>query len=320
MLHQTLHFLAPHRQQLQPADASFCVFNGSLLPRRNAGFTLMEILVAIGILAVGAIAVASIFPSAIYMQKQAVNETLGHQYIRSADAMLQGRGLRGEVLIEATDNITAGYPGTTQEEFAVYGLNHIDVSTSPAEINTGAAYADSLLARWSMFDRSFPSRVAAVVDRSYYWVPLIQRGPEASELVADWNVFAFLTRPATSGATFTDHSGSYASANVGEMTPMTSTPQVYRYPVTYSGNVLTIGAVTAGIPNVGEKILGDNGQVFKIISRNLTGTEFTVTPSPDNSFKNLEAFWFVGPDDDGNSAFADLRELSNNIVRLPPLY
>lgn len=67
---------------------------------RRAGFTLTEVLIAMGILALGIVAVASLFPTAALLQKEAVNETLRQNHIRSGDAILEGVGINNITLLE----------------------------------------------------------------------------------------------------------------------------------------------------------------------------------------------------------------------------
>ncbi len=81
-------------------------------PRRS-GFTLSEVLVSIGILALGTVAVASLFPTAAFLQKEAVKETLRQNHVRSADAILEGVGLNNTTLLEFTELMESrpvGYP------------------------------------------------------------------------------------------------------------------------------------------------------------------------------------------------------------------
>ncbi len=129
-------------------------------------FTLIEVLIALSVLALGITAVASLFPTAALLQKQAVNETLRQNHTRSSDAILQGIGLRNNVLLNFTRFIeiqptTSTYPayrvradrGIESPELDVFALAEVDVDVDPAVIpgvgpvltltSTGANVVDS---------------------------------------------------------------------------------------------------------------------------------------------------------------------------------
>ena len=55
------------------------------------GFTLLEVLISIGIFAIGMVAVAAIFPTAAILQKRAVEANLAVQIADSVKAMIQAR-------------------------------------------------------------------------------------------------------------------------------------------------------------------------------------------------------------------------------------
>ena len=61
-------------------------------PRPGRAFSLLEILIAIGILAVGLVAVASIFPVSVIQQKRAIDESMGVVVANNVLAALQGIG------------------------------------------------------------------------------------------------------------------------------------------------------------------------------------------------------------------------------------
>lgn len=138
-------FFRPASSRLRPGRGSARVRHPkseTRNPRRAAAaFTLSEVLVAMGILALGTVAVASLFPTAAFLQKEAVKETLQQNHIRSADAILEGVGIRNAALlefielIEAEDNTgTSTYPPVVSRNniedpaFDVFALAEIDTS------------------------------------------------------------------------------------------------------------------------------------------------------------------------------------------------
>jgi len=66
--------------------------------RGRLGFTLIEVLFAIGIFAIGFAAVAAVFPVAIMMQKRTFDRLNAEQAARNAEAMMRGSSLHQSVL------------------------------------------------------------------------------------------------------------------------------------------------------------------------------------------------------------------------------
>ncbi len=65
----------------------------------RVGFTLTEVLIALGILAIGLVAVASLFPAGLILQREAVNTTIRQSHTRSMDALLTGLNLDNNELL-----------------------------------------------------------------------------------------------------------------------------------------------------------------------------------------------------------------------------
>lgn len=193
--------------------------------RGRAGFTLNEVLVALGILSIGITAVAALFPSAILLQKRAVKDALFQQNTRSAEALLKAKGIQAEVLFNFSDNISGEDSGGTnifpaytarvgqvaEPELDVYALSEVDTffvsgnpatnnfrtdmrkgSYGPGGVNADYETAESLLQDWPEVDRSFPSIETNPADREFFYVPLFRRGPQATPYINDWIVYAFV--------------------------------------------------------------------------------------------------------------------------------
>lgn len=67
------------------------------------GFTLVEVLIAIGILAIGLIAVASLFPAGLILQREAIQTTQRQSHTRSLDALLTGLNLNNDELLRFSE-------------------------------------------------------------------------------------------------------------------------------------------------------------------------------------------------------------------------
>lgn len=145
----------------------------------------MEVLVAVGIFAIGAVAVASIFPTAIFLQKQTIDDLELDQAVDNARAMVSSRKI----------NIAVAGPFDTQ-----YSTDAMDApgpfgnSVQPL-INAG----DNLFQQFGVRDRTYPS-VYAPQDSSSVWVPVIRDSDGdpatggASNRVWEINVFVLQRR------------------------------------------------------------------------------------------------------------------------------
>jgi len=100
---------------------------------RRPGFTLMELIFAMAVFAVGLTVAASFFPTATYLQRRAFETTVSRQVGQSGAAML-----RADPLAAVSGNIQA-----------------VD------------------LGDWTIADRSYPQEgERAETDRQFYWLPL----------------------------------------------------------------------------------------------------------------------------------------------------
>lgn len=121
----------------------------------------MEVMIAMGIFAIGMIAIASIFPAATLLQRETMDDVLAQQSLRNATAILNSKPLNHDEL-----------EAIALETYAA--SNGMDVQTKPL---------------YSLRDRSNADGM--------HWVPLVRRmktisGPE------DWQVFLFILRDSDS--------------------------------------------------------------------------------------------------------------------------
>ena len=347
--------------------------NTSHNPNPHAtGFTLMEVLIALGVLTLGIVAVASLFPVAALLQKEAVRDTLRQNHIRSIDATLEGIGLDNVTLLEFTELVEktpsdvtgmSERTGVTDPASDVFALAEIDATIDssfddpPADppVNIGTRpdvrsptidLDSSYLNRFTESIRSLPTITPAdasntagnpvFVNREVFWVPFVRRGPEASQLYPDWSVYAFVFQPEGNRR----ENGAYAYTNYTTgLIPTDSicanpadgdyVPKVFRIPVTWSStnpNVATPSFSLFGRVRPGDKVLGDNGEIYRIAEVQPPGLGNTIAFESSPLYapigqRDLTAIWVSpapnDPADNNQLAYpeVDIRLLSNSVVR-----
>ena len=146
---------------------------------RPGGFTLTEVLIALAVLLIGVVTVASIFPVAFLLQKQTVDAIETRQVSRNAQAMLTGRKL------------TYTYDPVTATTGGLLGDATIGYHPSSTSTNDDVAPVPNLNSVWSLRDRSYPMESAQAADAKQYWVPLV-RDANGDPTNPRWQVFAFI--------------------------------------------------------------------------------------------------------------------------------
>lgn len=139
----------------------------------HAGFSMMEVLVAIGIFALGFVAVAAIFPSAALMQRGTAEDVQARHMQRNAEAIIKGMAASGSELEDALED---GYDDdeTTVKPFP------------PSSLEDGNPSA-----LWNLNARSFPTHIINPTRRSTYWVPL-RRNANPEEDEYEWRIYVFV--------------------------------------------------------------------------------------------------------------------------------
>ena len=131
--------------------------------RRYRGFTLVEILFSIGILSIGLIAVASLFPAAAIMQREAVRDALQQQDMRSAEGLFKGRGVDASTVFRFTEGLftttVAGAP-QTGTDFLGANLARTQVSGGQRQALTGIDDLSGEVFAFSEVDRFTPGQDA----------------------------------------------------------------------------------------------------------------------------------------------------------------
>ncbi len=151
----------------------------------SSGFSMLELTTAMGLFAIGLVAVASIFPVATLLQKQATNDTMSDQVASNVRALMQARPYPHTVLHN-------NMPGDVTTNLFVNApmVGKLTTTVDP----TGSPATYPLWHFWMLVDRSFPSSITTPNDRQYFWVPLARRLTSPATTKDDWQVFAFILK------------------------------------------------------------------------------------------------------------------------------
>jgi prepilin-type N-terminal cleavage/methylation domain-containing protein len=148
------------------------------------GFTLVEVLIALGLFAIGMIAVASLFPVAALLQKETAEEVVGEHAAQSAKSIVEAKRLTYRA---PTGSGLAG-GGDLGRYHTMAGK-----SLSRA-IPLHVIDPDLLVEKYTYWDRSFPSGTPAPADRDLFWVPFIQN-VSGDKTNPNWVMRLFLLVP-----------------------------------------------------------------------------------------------------------------------------
>ena len=155
--------------------------------RGGAGFTVIEVLIAMGIFTFGFIAIAAPILIAVRIQRETIDDILCQQVERNAAALLRGRKFENA-------NLKYSFRTTPQDAMD-------SVQRAPDQ--------SDLKKKWNKFDRTYPSTTRRPglprrpdgevehVESEYYWIPLFRADKQslADDLDAkDWNVYLFIVR------------------------------------------------------------------------------------------------------------------------------
>jgi len=262
-LHQT-----QRRRTSQPLrELPLAAHEASRKPQAaRRAFTLIELLLAMFILAIGMVAIASIFPVAGYLQKNAFADVITLQVKRHAVAV-----------VDAVDVPSSALPSAS-------------TVTAFTESNLDTYYPLAMRCYPQALDLDgdgVPNESGTTEDdydlRPFFWVPLVQN--VGSSTAPDYRYYVFILER-LNDATYPDGS---TMANGGDSD---NVPKVVR--ITANGSVgdeTVTGASHSGNIQPGDQVLASNGQVLQI------------TEVPDNnSFDiageltgTIDAIWYARP-------------------------
>lgn len=234
---------------------------------RASGFTLVEILLSLGIFAIGMTAIVSLFPAAAILQRETTREVISEMAAQSAASIINAQQLTYE---------WSGTAGTGD-----LGFYHPAGSTN-SEVSSIAGLIATA-------DRSYPTGVIdlnaalvadAIRDCDMHWVPFIQdiSGDPANPT---WVVRLFIVE-ADSRANYV---GITADANGAD--PLTF-PKVRSVAATAATNTFT--AAGTGL-EPGDTVMDNNGNSHTVVDVNGNAIEVLYTiPQVPNAINTL---WYA---------------------------
>lgn len=239
----------------------------------------MEVLVSIGVFTIGAVAVASIFPTAIFLQKQTMTDLEMKQAASNAKALIKGRKFDVSTIGTAADT---------------------DVTTLP----------NAIFQQYYPRDRTYPSNYDPN-STSSIWVPLIR---DANGGVGDtaWELFVFVlerrsdvTYTKGAGFAYSDPTSFPGVITVGLVTTSAST-------FLYDQFELAPGTIDALHITPGIEVLDNNGVIYLVEEVTTGGTNDIVRikgfiPDPPNT----SDLWIGHPGDGNRNPTKDIFVLSD---------
>ncbi|MEX2216404.1 MAG: prepilin-type N-terminal cleavage/methylation domain-containing protein [Phycisphaeraceae bacterium] len=271
------------------------------------GFSLVEVMIAMGVFAVGFVAVAAMFPAGVILQKQTISDVESQLVARNAAAMVRARKL--------TFRATAGT-----------GIDLIPTSGTGV-LQTFASISGSLGTRWTIGDRSYPTAQGAVTERRYYWVPMIRRTKSPAS-VGDWMVLVFVLRN-DPGSDYSYTGYAFSTPVVVNASDGNDVPKVVGVNVvSASGDYFNMGVKKNdldpvggnGVPDQirpGDWVADNNGVSYQVIEADVNG--FRVSSSiPPTIAPATVKLWYAPPPPGKTSPCTRIIQLSGVIKEVAP--
>ena len=109
---------------------------------RNAGLTLLEVMIAVLILGIGLVGVAGLFPVAGAVQRRTYDDVVARQVSDSVQDLVERRGFNAVDLVDPLNPM------------ALLGYK---VQPVPAKVLQGESSTTLTITRWALADRCYPS-------------------------------------------------------------------------------------------------------------------------------------------------------------------
>lgn len=244
--------------------------------RSSAGFSLVEILLSLGIFAIGMTAIVSLFPAAAILQRETAQEVISDMAAESAASIIDSQSL------------TYNPPGSTPRgDLEDYHPSAASTNAEAVPLADMGLNATLITDRYTVGDRSYPTAMVNGTDVSgcdLHWVPFVQdiAGDPNSP---NWVVRLFILE-SDSRATYAD-----ATGDANESDPDT-VPKVRPIGVTgVSGNTFTLAGT--GDLEPGDIVMDSNGINYTVTEVDSTTNEVTVSFSIPVTPSQPSAVWYA---------------------------
>jgi len=231
------------------------------LRQRQSGFSLMEVLVAMGVFTLGFVAVAAIFPSALLLQKRTIDQENATTFATSTATFL------GAIYDNTTIDTT---------------YNGLIASGRFGEL-TDADFGAIALADRAMLSDHYPSPEFA----DYFFIPILGRDGTGTQ----WSVYTLIVKR---NPTVTDYTGNPDAIYTGPSSDPAVVPRIAKGVVSTVGSspstLITIAGATSNDIGVGDLIF-TNGQLVTVLESD--GGTFTLTEAvPQDLVTPINAYYF----------------------------
>ena len=219
-------------------------------------------LIAMGILAVGMVAIASMIPAAASLQRDTIKVVNARQVARNVEALFEMRPFPEATLVNDIS-------GTNwKEDRKVHRIR-----------------AGELDKYWTLADRSYPSHVADD-DRAVYWVPMVKDDNELLDAY-QWVIYVFVLNKDRNRIYPDKSDGIWANPDDG-----VAIPGVKRVVVNNaSGSVFTTDPSDPTDIEAGDRILDSNG--IDYIVTGVNGNDVTVNFSIPLTPSAPDRLWYA---------------------------
>ena len=233
----------------------------------------MEVLVALGIFALGFVAVAAIFPTATMMQRNTARDVEARHAARSASAVISNTQFTTSELL----NLYYPSDGTDDGASETRELTTFDEDGN----------LDNF---WPLSTRSHPSIYADPHQRGFYWLPLIRDKDESTS--QSWQIVVFVLHrrddKTYSTRDYRTNADAPWSASINEKLPAVANMGL-------SGNTNDTFTLNSSITvRQNDWVVDSNGSLYRVQSVNSAGDEVTVDGRITGSPSEI---WYAPPPD-----------------------
>ncbi len=279
-------FVARHGLLKRPCLTGPCLKQ----PCLRRGFSLVEVLIAMGIFAVGFVAVAAMFPAGAILQRETVSQVEAQMVARNAAAIVRSGRL---TLASST-----GPFKDSADLLETSGSIDLTPFSSANFKNTAAK------TRWKIGDRGYPTAQANITDRKYFWVPFIRKSKDKATSPSDWSVVVFVMRREPTqnfdftGTPYPAPSGTIANPDDGIKVPkVVGVTATVTSPNKFNFNNKLFMQTTGGQPDQvrpGDFVADNNGMVYNVLDADSGGCTIVGGIPPTKSGGTIK-LWYAPP-------------------------